>query len=95
MMIGFTTSNYSHITMTSNLRTVAFVALSAWTCLALQPAEAQLPQYSKLYGQGVNAFFAGNSCRADALLSEALTFNSQDPRVLLPSAQSASPGSRR
>ena len=67
--------------MTNNLRTVAFVAISAWTCLALQPAEAQLPQYSKLYDQGVNAFFAGNSCRADALLSEALTFNSQDPRA--------------
>ena len=36
---------------------------------------------AKLYDQGVNAYFAGGSCQADALLSEALTFNSQDPRA--------------
>lgn len=72
--------------MFSNLKTIGFVALGAWACLALHFAEAQdsryaEPGYAKLYDQGVNAFFAGSACRADALLSEALTFNSQDPRA--------------
>jgi hypothetical protein len=67
--------------MTSNLRSIAFVVFSAWACLAVQSARAQEPSFPRLYDQGVNAFFAGNSCRADALLSEALTFNSQDPRA--------------
>lgn len=72
--------------MFSNLKTISFVALCAWTCVALHFAEAQEtryaePGYAKLYDQGVNAFFAGGACRADALLSEALTFNSQDPRA--------------
>lgn len=67
--------------MFNNLKAIGFMALSAWACVALQPIEAQEPGYAKLYDQGVNAFFAGGACRADELLSEALTFNSQDPRA--------------
>jgi hypothetical protein len=33
------------------------------------------------YGDGVHAYFAGNSSRAERSLSEALTLNSQDPRI--------------
>lgn len=37
--------------------------------------------YYDLYAQGVQAYFAGNSHRADTLLSEALAQNARDPRA--------------
>lgn len=33
------------------------------------------------FGEGVHAYFSGNSSRAERSLSEALTLNSQDPRI--------------
>ena len=44
-------------------------------------AEAQVREdASRLYGQGVHAYFAGNSSQAEACLSSALELNTDDPR---------------
>ncbi len=48
-------------------------------CLLASSLFAEEPQPAKLYEQGVNAYFGGRSCQADALLSEAIQWNSQDP----------------
>ena len=44
-------------------------------------ARAQEPQPAKLYERGVNAFFDGRAHEADTLLSEAIQWNSNDPRA--------------
>jgi hypothetical protein len=44
-------------------------------------AQAQEPQPAKLYERGVNAYFNGRAYEADALLSDAIQWNSQDPRA--------------
>ncbi|HEX4412889.1 MAG TPA: hypothetical protein VH107_04620 [Lacipirellulaceae bacterium] len=44
-------------------------------------AQAQEPQPAKLYERGVNAYFNGRASEADTLLSEAIQWNSQDPRA--------------
>ena len=61
-------------------RTIGFVALLLCPLAVPLAAPAQVPQASKLYDQGVNAYFAGRSGQADVLLSEAIQWNSQDPR---------------
>jgi hypothetical protein len=48
---------------------------------ALTAAQAQDPQPAKLYERGVNAYFGGQGYQADALLSEAIQWNSSDPRA--------------
>jgi hypothetical protein len=53
-------------------------------CAAIVPASlaAQEPSdLSRLYGQGVNAYFAGRSSEAEAYLSQALALDSEDPRL--------------
>ena len=67
--------------MMSNFRFFRFVAVSAWACTASSLALAQEPIAAKLYDQGVNAYFAGRACQADLLLSDAIKWNSQDPRA--------------
>ncbi len=58
---------------------------SLWIYLAFfaspLTAWAQEPQVAKLYNQGVDAYFGGRTCQAEALLSEAIQWNSQDPRA--------------
>jgi len=69
--------------MSSNLKTFTLAALwvsASFVCSAAS-GQSPLPGYARLYEQGVNAYFAGGACRADDLLSEALTFNSEDPRA--------------
>ncbi len=44
-------------------------------------AQAQEPEAAKLYERGVNAYFDGCATEADGLLSEAIQWNSQDPRA--------------
>lgn len=41
----------------------------------------QAPSAAKLYEQGVNAYFAGQSSQAEQFLSEAIQWNPQDPRA--------------
>jgi hypothetical protein len=48
-------------------------------CLFASSLFAEQPQQAKLYEQGVNAYFGGQSCESYALLSEAIQANSQDP----------------
>lgn len=50
-------------------------------CCAAQLAWCQQPPAGKLYEQGVNAYFAGRCGEAEAALSEAIQWNSQDPRA--------------
>lgn len=49
--------------------------------LLAQAAWSQQPQVTKLYERGVNAYFAGRSGDAETALSEAIQWNSQDPRA--------------
>jgi hypothetical protein len=63
--------------MTNQLRVLG--ALSFSFCLVASSVSAQEPKPAKLYEQGVSAYFGGQSCQADALLSEAIQANSQDP----------------
>jgi hypothetical protein len=67
--------------MMSNFRLFRFVAVSAWVCTVSTLAVAQEPNAAKLYDQGVNAYFGGRACQADSLLSDAIKWNSQDPRA--------------
>jgi hypothetical protein len=67
--------------MTYNFRAIGFVAIGVLSCLAFHAARAQDPQASKLYDQGVNAFFAGRLGQAESFLSNSIAFNSQDPRA--------------
>ncbi len=53
-------------------------------CAAMVPTSlnAQEPSdLSRLYGQGVNAYFAGRSSEAEAHLSQALAIDGEDPRL--------------
>ncbi len=61
--------------MTNHLRMLGAFSF----CLLASCVFAQEPQPAKLYEQGVNAYFGGRSCQADALLSEAIQWNSQNP----------------
>jgi hypothetical protein len=53
--------------------------------LALLAPEALLGQQpselNRLYGQGVNAYFAGRSSEAESNLSQAMALESEDPRI--------------
>lgn len=67
--------------MMKNFKLFSVVAVSAWAFTAFSSAVAQEPSAAKLYDQGVNAYFAGRACQADSLLSEAIMWNSEDPRA--------------
>jgi hypothetical protein len=61
--------------MTNHLRILSTFSF----CLLASSLFAEQPQPAKLYEQGVNAYFGGRSCQADALLSEAIQAKSKDP----------------
>jgi hypothetical protein len=61
-----------------------FGAALATGCMffAPGPLRAQQPsELNQLYGQGVNAYFAGRSTEAEAYLSQALALEPEDPRL--------------
>ena len=62
-------------------RTIGFVALLLCPLAVPLAAPAQVPRAAKLYDRGVNAYFAGRSCQAEAFLAEAIQGNSHDPRA--------------
>lgn len=64
--------------MMNYLRSIYFVTACS---LLLGVVQAQGPQPAKLYERGVNAYFNGRAYEADTLLSEAIQWNSQDPRA--------------
>lgn len=67
--------------MTSNARTFCGIVFGLALGSLAQLAHAQQQSAGAAYDQGVNAFFAGRSSQAEMLLSEAMQFNPQDPRV--------------
>lgn len=60
----------------------ALVLAAAWTLVALGALLAQTPNVAAtLYGQGVEAYFAGRSDDADSYLSRAISIDASDPRA--------------
>jgi hypothetical protein len=63
-------------------RYLAAVLAVGFAALALQAARGQQPsELNRLYGQGVNAYFAGRSSEAESNLSQALALEAEDPRI--------------
>lgn len=60
---------------------VSSVITGLLASLLAQAAWSQQAQVAKLYERGVNAYYAGRSGDAEAALSEAIQWNSQDPRA--------------
>jgi hypothetical protein len=65
--------------MTHICRTLGLVTVGALTLIATARCGAQ--SAASYYEQGVNAFFAGRGNQAESYLSEAINYDSQDPRA--------------
>lgn len=66
--------------MTQHRRLFGFLACLVMVSSAKE-VWGQTPSAAKLYEQGVNAYFAGQSSQAEQFLSEAIQWNPQDPRA--------------
>jgi Tetratricopeptide repeat len=60
---------------------VAILAVTWATILPLAIRAQEASELTRLYNQGVNAYFAGRSSEAESSLSRALALESEDPRL--------------
>ena len=62
------------------MRVVTMLALAAMLGVAAENASAQEGALSRLYGNGVHAYFGGDIFGAEKLFTQAIDAGSQDPR---------------
>jgi hypothetical protein len=68
--------------MITTLRRIGHGSIAVWMLISLQSARgSDMDAATRLYGQGVHAYFAGQPGEAELLLSRALGLEAGDPRM--------------